>query len=227
MPQLAERLVQTRELITRECLRLNRTEPTLIVVTKNHPVQLVNDLYALGERDFGENRVQEAFAKFQEFNQVTARAEAKWHLIGQLQTNKVKQALEFAGTIHSVDRESLLDELIKRTQELLSPLNVFIQVNLTEDADRGGVSPSALMSFADRVAQTSSLNLKGLMAVASLDKAPEQDFETVARLSADLRANHPNASDLSIGMSGDYIQALSFGATHLRIGTAITGNRQI
>jgi pyridoxal phosphate enzyme (YggS family) len=227
MSELAERLVQTRESITRECLRLNRTEPTLIVVTKNHPVQLVNDLYALGERNYGENRVQEAYAKFHEFNAASAKPEANWHLIGQLQTNKVKQALEFAGTIHSVDRESLLDELIKRTQELLSPLNVFIQINLTEDEERGGVSPSALLSFADRVVKTSSLKLKGLMAVASLDKAPEQDFETVARLSAELRANHPSASDLSIGMSGDYLQALSFGATHLRIGTAITGNRQI
>lgn len=227
MPGLAERLVQTRERISGECLRLQRDEPTLIVVTKNHPAQLVNELFALGERNFGENRVQEAFAKFQEFNDPSAKPEAKWHLIGQLQTNKVKQALEFASTIHSVDRESLLDELIKRTRDLASPLEIFIQVNLTEDLDRGGVSPSALMAFADRVGQTPTLKLKGLMAVASLEKEPEQDFETVARLSAQLQVAHPSASDLSIGMSGDYIQALSFGATHLRIGTAITGNRQI
>lgn len=225
MTSLTERLVQTRAKITDECNRLNRVEPTLIVVTKNHPIMLAQELYDLGERDFGENRVQEALPKFLEFNEPGDRPGANWHLIGQLQTNKVKQALEFATSMHSLDRQSLLDELIKRTGERDSPLEVFLQVNLTEDDNRGGVMPEELMGFADQVASVKTLNLAGLMAVASLDVEPEADFETVALLSQRLASDHPSANKLSIGMSGDYLSALSFGATHLRIGTAITGNR--
>jgi hypothetical protein len=227
MSGLAERLAQTREQIANECSRLNRGEPTLIVVTKNHSVHLVSELFELGERNFGENRVQEASAKFEEFSAGVSHAQASWHLIGQLQTNKVRQALEFADSIHSVDRDSLLDELVKRTIDRIRPIEVFIQVNLTSDPDRGGVNQDRLFDFADRVAQTPSLELKGLMAVASLENEPERDFEVVASLAGELTRHHPKANSLSIGMSGDFIQALSFGATHLRIGTAITGNRQI
>ena len=227
MSSLAERLFETRAQITQECVRLNRSEPTLIVVTKNHPVNLAQELYDLGERDFGENRVQEALPKFTEFNEFESHPDVNWHLIGQLQTNKVKQALEFATSVHSLDRQSLLDELIKRTVERTAPLEVFLQVNLTEDLNRGGVTAENLMSFAAQVAEVDSLTLSGLMAVASLDGEPTRDFELVANLSEQLTAEHPTANQLSIGMSGDFIEALSFGATHLRIGTAITGNRAI
>lgn len=227
MGSLAERLVQTRSRIAEECNRLNRVEPTLIVVTKNHPVALAQELFDLGERDFGENRVQEALPKFLEFSETGDRSGANWHLIGQLQTNKVKQALEFATSLHSLDRQSLLDELIKRTSEREVPLEVFLQVNLTEDTNRGGITPENLLDFANLVASVKALKLSGLMAVASLSGAPESDFETVATLSQKLVSEHPSADKLSIGMSDDYLLALSYGATHLRIGTAITGNRAI
>lgn len=222
MSSLSGRLASVRQSIQSECLRLGRAEPTLIVVTKNHPIDLVDELYSLGERDFGENRVQEAVAKF------SGRGDwgASLHLIGQLQTNKVRQALEIARVIHSLDRDSLLVELIKRTAERPEPLEVFIQVNLTTDEDRGGVMPSELEAFADRVSEVNSLSLMGLMAVATLEDQPERDFEIVAELGQRLRNNHPNAKSLSIGMSGDYLTALGYGATHLRIGTAITGKRQ-
>ena len=227
MTSLAERLAQTRAQITEECSRLNRAEPVLIVVTKNHPVALAQELFDLGERDFGENRVQEALPKFLEFSEPGDRLGANWHLIGQLQTNKVKQALEFASSLHSLDRQSLLDELIKRTSERDHPLEVFLQVNLTEDPNRGGVEPADLFDFAAQVANVKTLKLEGLMAVASLSGDPEPDFETVASLSQKLVSDHPSANKLSIGMSGDYLLALSYRATHLRIGTAITGNRNI
>jgi pyridoxal phosphate enzyme (YggS family) len=219
---LAERLATTKAAIQTECLRLQRATPTLIVVTKNHPVTLAEELYALGERDFGENRVQEAEPKAQLLEE---HEDLNWHLIGQLQTNKVKQALTFARSIHSLDRDTLLTELQKRTIDRAIPLDIFIQVNLTEDLGRGGIEPEDVFSFADRVQATPTLRLRGLMAVASLNVAPEQDFERVAKLSQRLIRNIPEASELSIGMSGDFLQALQFGATHLRIGTAITGNR--
>ena len=222
MSTLADSLASVRGQITAECNRLGRSEPLLIVVTKNHPAELARSLYDLGERNFGENRVQEGLPKSKELG----KPDLNWHLIGQLQTNKVRQALEFASSVHSLDRESLLSELAKRTAEREGSLEVFVQVNLTEDQGRGGIQPGEMQSFADRVVSVPTLKLAGLMAVASLEASPERDFETIAELSMELRKNHPNASGLSIGMSGDYIEALSFGATHLRIGTAITGNRQ-
>lgn len=226
MDSLAERLAQTRASISDECVRLGRIEPTLIVVTKNHSVDLAKNLFELGERDFGENRVQEAAPKAEAFEELQLEDPPRWHLIGQLQTNKVKQALGFATTIHSLDRDSLLQELVKRTDDRQTPLGVFIQVNLTKDENRGGIQPEAVPAFANKVANAKTLNLLGLMAVASVDIEPTREFERVASLSQYLVGEHPTATELSIGMSNDYLEALQFGATHLRIGTAITGNRQ-
>ena len=226
MNTLAERLAATKAKISEECLKLVRDEPTLIVVTKNHPATLAEELFELGERNFGENRVQEAAPKALELAERTQSDLVNWHLIGQLQTNKVKQALQFADSIHSLDRYSLLDELVKRTLERNSPLEVFIQINLTPDEGRGGMQEAQLLEFASKVASNPNLKLAGLMAVASLDVEPESDFERMARLSETLVREHKTANGLSIGMSNDYLKALQFGATHLRIGTAITGNRQ-
>jgi pyridoxal phosphate enzyme (YggS family) len=197
---------------------------TLVVVTKNHPPQLVFDLIALGARDFGENRDQEAAPKAKEVisssNELT-----RWHFIGQLQTNKVRSVLEYADLIHSLDRESLLVELQKRTVGRVKPLGVFIQVNLTEDPARGGVGVKDLEAFASKVIESEGLRLDGLMGVGGLDKDPEIEFERLAGLSSKLQSLDPDAKGLSMGMSSDFEVAIGYGATHLRIGTAITGKR--
>jgi PLP dependent protein len=197
---------------------------TLVVVTKNHPHQLVHDLLALGARDFGENRDQEAGPKAK---QIASESNERfnWHFIGQLQTNKVKSVLEYADILHSLDRPSLLDELQKRTVERENPLKVFVQVNMTEDPERGGVNPEDLMAFAERVLSSPGLELVGLMGVGGLEVAPELEFERLATLSVELQKLAPGANRLSMGMSGDFETAVAYGATHLRIGTAITGNR--
>jgi pyridoxal phosphate enzyme (YggS family) len=200
------------------------TDVTLVVVTKNHPHQLVLDLLALGSRDFGENRDQEASPKAKELSGLSAE-DFRWHFIGQLQTNKVKSVLEYAHVIHSLDRESLLTELQKRTEDRADALGVFIQVNLTEDPDRGGVRVPELIGFAEKVLSSKGLKLEGLMGVGGLQVAPEAEFEKLANLSAQLRQLAPDAKGLSMGMSSDFEAAISYGATHLRIGTAITGNR--
>jgi pyridoxal phosphate enzyme (YggS family) len=197
---------------------------TLVVVTKNHPHQLVLDLLALGARDFGENRDQEAAPKAKEIAKLTTEA-FRWHFVGQLQTNKVKTVLEYANFIHSLDRESLLTELQKRTEDRADPLGVFIQVNLTEDPDRGGVRVPDLMGFAEKVVASQGLKLEGLMGVGGLQVAPEAEFEKLANLSVQLQKVAPGARGLSMGMSSDFEVAIGYGATHLRIGTAITGNR--
>jgi len=197
---------------------------TLVVVTKNHPPQLVFDLLALGARDFGENRDQEASPKAKEVLESSSEA-MRWHFIGQLQTNKVRSVLEYADLIHSLDRESLLVELQKRTLDRPKPLGVFIQVNLTEDPARGGVRVNDLDAFATKVLGSEGLRLEGLMGVGGLDKDPAVEFERLAGLSAKLQSLAPEAKGLSMGMSSDFEVAIGYGATHLRIGTAITGKR--
>jgi len=226
LTELGQRYQAIVDAIATAATSANRdpSQITLVVVTKNHPHQLIHDLLALGARDFGENRDQEAGPKAK---QIAAESNHRfnWHFIGQLQTNKVKSVLEYANFLHSLDRPSLLDELQKRTAERENPLKVFIQVNMTEDLERGGVNPADLMPFAERVLSSPGLELVGLMGVGGLEVAPEREFEKLAQLSQGLQTLAPEASRLSMGMSGDFETAIAYGATHLRIGTAITGKR--
>lgn len=190
---------------------------TTIVVTKFHPVSLIRDLHALGQRHFGENRHQEAVAKHAE----TADLDLVWHFQGQLQSNKAKAVAQYADVIHSIDRESLLTKLADQDRHV----DVFIEVNLTNDPGRGGVMPEGLAALVEKTLTVSQLTLRGLMAVAPQDEEPAQAFERVVALRNKVLPLAPHATDLSMGMSGDFVEAISAGATHLRIGTAITGNR--
>ncbi|HQA23350.1 MAG TPA: YggS family pyridoxal phosphate-dependent enzyme [Rhodoglobus sp.] len=217
MPDLEARLASVTAEVAQAARDAGRNpaEITTIVVTKFHPAALVRELADLGVSDFGESRHQEAQPKIAEL----ADLAATWHFIGQVQSKKARQVRSYVDVIHSVDRPSLVDALAG------GPLDVFIQVNLTDDPARGGAQPDDLESLAERVASTEGLRLRGLMAVAPLDSEPRREFARVRTLSERLRAAHPEASGLSMGMSGDFREAILEGATHLRIGTAITGNR--
>ena len=190
---------------------------TTIVVTKFHPVSLIRELHALGQRDFGENRHQEAVAKHAE----TTDLDLVWHFQGQLQSNKAKAVAQYADVIHSIDRESLLTKLADQDRHV----DIFIEVNLTDDPGRGGVMPEGLVQLVEKTLTVSQLTLRGLMAVAPQDERPARAFEQVVELREKVLPLAPHATDLSMGMSGDFVEAISAGATHLRIGTAITGNR--
>ena len=232
---MAERLASTRQRIRSAAESAGRAENeiTLVVVTKNHPAQLAIDLFALGERDFGENRDQEVAPKALEVAEAVGSAEIagyEWHFVGQLQTNKVRSVLQYASKIHSLDRDSLLKELCKgivqRQEQMPSyELGVFIQLNLTDDPGRGGIAPHQLREFAEKTQGKSGLNVLGVMGVASLDGPAEKDFESIAQASGLLQQIVPTAKFISAGMSEDFELAIGFGATHLRIGTAITGKR--
>jgi hypothetical protein len=197
----------------------------LVVVTKNHPAELVAELIDLGASDFGENRDQEASAKAQAVAELRPNAPVNWHFVGQLQTNKVKSVLGYARSIHSIDRESLVKELAKQLPKFDFRLDGFIELNLTSDPNRGGVLPENLMSLAEQVLAVEQINLVGLMAVAGLGENPRSEFEKVLDLQAKLMKLAPNAQGLSIGMSEDYEIALEMGATHIRVGSKITGPR--
>lgn len=197
----------------------------LVVVSKNHPASLVAELSELGQKSFGENRDQEASKKAAELKALGI--EIDWHFVGQLQTNKVKSVLEYASTIHSIDRPSLVAELAKQLEKQDRRIDGFIELNLTADPARGGVSPEDLTKLAEQVLRVERINLLGVMAVAGLGKDPAEDFERALKLSVQLQSLAPAASKLSMGMSEDYEIAVRLGATHIRVGSAITGPRPI
>jgi pyridoxal phosphate enzyme (YggS family) len=231
MSTLAERLSEIEARISSAAKQANRArqEIELIVVTKKHPVSLNLELIELGVMNFGENRDQDAKPKALELEQLCSgkNLDYKWHFIGQLQSNKFRSALSYASVFHSLDRQSLLDSMIGGTNERTEPVDVFIQLNLTEDPARGGIAPNNLQQFSEAVLACSKLNLLGVMGVASLDRAPETDFETISKASQSLRSIAPEARFISAGMSEDFETAIAYGATHLRIGGAITGKPMI
>lgn len=247
MTTLAERYRAVQDRIDAAAVAAGRDpkDVTLIVVSKFHPAQLVLDLIDLGARDFGENKDQEAGPKSVAVADSLVLAgkpvEHRWHFVGQLQSNKVKSVLRYASAIHSLDRESLLTALAKETAKLqeantaageapMTPIDVFIELNLTDDPGRGGIVPANVQEFAQQVLAVPGLNLMGVMGVASLNSPSdssiaERDFESIQKASFAVRELKPEAKFISAGMSGDFETALNFGATHLRIGTAITGER--
>ncbi len=229
--QLAASLRERLEAVHREIADAARSanrDPeslTLVVVTKFHSAQLVRDLYDLGVRDVGENRHQEAEAKSAECADLSGIA---WHFIGQLQTNKAKAVRRYADVVHSVDRPSLVDALAGGDpgERKHAVLDVLVQMNLTEDGGRGGTSDAdEMLALAGHIAREESLALRGIMAVAPLDEEPARAFARVREASIRLQQDHPGADWLSMGMSHDFVAAIEHGATHLRIGTAITGYR--
>ena len=219
MSDLADRLASVQGSIADAARDAGRHphDVTTIVVTKFQPVSLIRELVALGVHDLGENRHQEAQRKAAEL----ADLDVRWHFVGQLQSKKARQVRAYASAIHSVDRMSLVDAL--RSDE--ASVDGFVQVNLTDDPNRGGVQPDELEPLVEHVLGTPGLRLRGLMAVAPLDEPPRPAFARVRLLSERVQRIAPDATALSMGMSHDFRDAILEGATHLRIGTAITGNR--
>lgn len=217
-PGLAERLASVDAGIVDAAREAGRdaAELTRIVVTKFHPAELVRELAGLGVRDVGENRHQEAAVKAAGLTDL----DLNWHFVGQLQSNKARAVRQYARAVHSVDRASLADALAGD-----SPLEVFLELNLTGDPARGGVDPDLLEPLAHHVLSMPGLVLRGVMAVAPLGEEPRAAFSRVRAASDALRRLAPEATSISAGMSGDYRDAILEGATHLRIGTAIMGKR--
>lgn len=221
-PSLAARLsaIDTRIADAARLAGRDPAEITRIVVTKFHPASLVRDLHALGVREVGENRQQELTAKQGELAQLDLR----WHFIGQAQTNKAVSIRRSADVVHSLDRGRLADSL-DRAADSDDVLDVLVQINLTDDEGRGGVAPVDATALAEHVLSLPSLRLRGVMAVAPLDEEPASAFARLHDVAESVRRLAPDATWISAGMTGDFVEAIAAGATHLRIGSAITGPR--
>lgn len=226
MGDLATRLADVDARIAEAARAVNRDPASLtrIVVTKFHPASMIEDLYALGVRDVGENRQQELTAKRAE---VAAGADMTWHFIGQAQTNKARAIRAAASVVHSVDRARLAVALDAAADEGAPALDVLVQVNLTDDPGRGGAAPDGVEILAEDILRCPTLRLRGVMAVAPLGEPPQPAFARLAECSARLRRIAPDAAWISAGMTADFAEAIAAGATHLRIGSAITGPRPV
>jgi PLP dependent protein len=190
---------------------------TLIAVSKTHPVETIRPLLEAGQRDFGENRVQEAAAKWPEL-----RADypgARLHLVGQLQSNKAEQAVELFDAIHSVDRPSLVEALAKAADRTGRSPDCFIQVNVGEEPQKAGCAVKDLPALLE-TARRSGLRVAGLMCIPPADREPAPYFALLSEL-----ARRHGVTGLSMGMSGDFETAVMTGATHVRVGTALFGER--
>jgi len=223
--ELESSLEVVRERIERACRAAgrDRRDVTLIAVTKFFPASDVRLLAGLGVRDVGENRDQEAREKLADPAVVDLGLTV--HFIGQLQTNKAASVVAYADVIHAVDRARLVASLERAARAASRRLRVLVQVSLDDGPGRGGVAPEDAADLASAIAQTSSLDLAGVMAVAPPGGDPDVAFGRLREVADGIRAEHPEATWLSAGMSGDLEAAIHHGATHLRVGSAILGSR--
>jgi hypothetical protein len=225
----ADRLQAVRDRIAAAARAAGRdpAEVRLVAVSKTWPADAVRELAALGQADFGENRAQELTAKAAELSDLPLR----WHMVGQLQRNKAAAVARLGAVVHSVDRLPLARTLARVGVETGRPVEVFLQVDLGgpegELAARGGADPAEIPALADAVAATEGLVLRGLMAVAPRGEEPGPAFERLAALAERVRRDHPDARDVSAGMTADLEEAVAAGSTLVRVGTALFGERPL
>jgi pyridoxal phosphate enzyme (YggS family) len=203
---------------------------TLVAVTKTYPATDVATLVRLGAGDVGESRDQEARAKVAETARLLAVAPEPapaptWHFVGRVQSRKARSIASYAGVVHSVDREKLVHALAEGARARDRPLDVFVQVSLDDDPERGGVPGAQVGQLADAVAGCPELRLRGLMAVPPLGADPDAAFARLRSLADQLRDRYPEADAISAGMSDDLEAAIRHGSTHVRVGTALLGRR--
>ena len=190
----------------------------VIAVSKTFSLEHIMPLVKYGHKHFGENKVQEAEKKWKQLKKTINNLSL--HMIGRLQSNKAKKAVEIFDYIHSLDSEKLANELSKRQKEKEKNLRYFIQINLGSEEQKGGLEINDLKSFNDYCVKELNLSVLGLMAIPPNDKNPEKHFKKISELN-----NQFNFQCLSIGMSNDYLQAIKYGASHVRVGSAIFGQR--
>jgi pyridoxal phosphate enzyme (YggS family) len=206
--------------IARACAdaRRERESVSLIAVSKTFGAEDIIPVIAAGQRVFGENRVQEAKAKWPDL--VSAHPDIKLHLIGPLQSNKAKEAVALFDAIHAVDRPSLCQALAKEIAAQNKHPMLFVQINTGEEPQKAGIAPGEADAFIAGCRDQYGLTISGLMCIPPADQAPAPHFALTAKIAA-----RNGLSNLSMGMSADFATAIQFGATHIRVGSAIFGHR--
>ena len=225
---IRENLDKVREHIKTAAVEAGRDpgEVTLIAVSKTKPVSMIEEAYACGCRDFGENKVQELCDKYE-----VLQKDIRWHLIGHLQRNKVKYVVGKTCLIHSVDSLRLAEEIQKEAEKKQTDVDILIEVNMAGEESKFGAAPGEVENLVRAVSKLPNLHIKGLMTIAPLVEKPADNaihFGNLRQLSVDISAksiDNVSMNVLSMGMTGDYEQAVKDGATYVRVGTGIFGER--
>ena len=219
---------QVEENIRKACEKAgrDRSEVTLISVSKTKPVEMLKTVYDLGPRDFGENKVQEMCEKIE-----VLPKDIRWHMIGHLQRNKVHQVVNKACLIHSVDSLRLAETISHEAEKKEIKVPVLVEVNVAQEESKFGVTTEETISLVEEIAKLPHIQVRGLMTIAPFVEDPEENrgiFRKLKQLSVDIAAkniNNVNMSVLSMGMTNDYEVAIEEGATMVRVGTGIFGER--
>ncbi len=204
----------------------NESEVCLIAVSKTKPVELIMEAYEAGIRDFGENKVQELVSKYEEMPK-----DIRWHMIGHLQTNKVKYIVDKVCLIHSVDSVKLAKEISKEAQKRGIICDILLEVNVADESSKFGISCEEVPETVETIAALPGIRIRGLMTVAPYVDDPEKNrpvFRKLKQLSVDITSKNIDnvfMDTLSMGMSGDYEVAIEEGAKYIRVGTSIFGER--
>ena len=201
----------------REILKKHRNTAKIVAISKNHPVESVLEAINYGVHIFGENRVQEAKAKFLKIKQENPKIEL--HLTGPLQSNKVKDAISLFDVFHTIDREKIAKEFSKY-QDLIIKKKFFVQINIGKEKTKSGILPEEVRDFLLFLKNEMNLKIQGLMCIPPVGEDPKYHFNQLQIL-----AKENNITELSIGMSGDYKEALLFNPSYIRLGTILFGER--
>lgn len=229
MKKLQENLKIVEEKVTAACKRAGRerSEVTLIAVSKTKPISMLEEILETGTVDFGENKVQEMQWKHEQMPK-----NIKWHMIGHLQRNKVKQIVPFVHLIHSVDSLRLAQTIDEEAKKQNRVIDILVQVNAAEEETKFGVRLNEALPLIEEAAKLENIRVKGLMTIAPFVENPEENrkyFKYLKQLSVDIMAksiDNVTMDRLSMGMTGDYEVAIEEGATLVRVGTGIFGERE-
>ncbi len=225
---LRDNLYEVEERIQEACRRAgrDRSEVTLVAVSKTKPAEMLREAYDLGVRVFGENKVQEIREKYE-----VLPKDIEWHMIGHLQTNKVKYIVDKVRLIHSVDSFKLAEVIEKEAEKHGRTVDVLLEVNVAEEASKFGLKTSDVLPMAEKISQLPHVNLRGLMTIAPFVENPEKNraiFANLHELYVDIKEKNIDNGTVSIlymGMTNDYEVAIEEGATMVRVGTGIFGAR--
>ena len=229
MKTIAERLKSALQTLHHSAQQVNRCvdDVTLLAVSKTKPVSDIQLAYAVGQRQFGENYVQEGVEKIQQLQNLT---DISWHFIGPLQSNKSKLVAEHFDWVQSVDRFKIAKRLSDQRPANLPPLQVCIQLNIEQEHTKSGIDAQQLLALAEQIQTLPNLTLRGLMAIPQKTDDGQQQQQTFRQLQAlfqQLKALYPQVDTLSMGMSADAEMAIANGSTMVRLGTAIFGARAV
>ncbi|MCI1900259.1 MAG: YggS family pyridoxal phosphate-dependent enzyme [Enterobacter sp.] len=229
MNDIAHNLAQVRDKISAAATRCGRAseEVTLLAVSKTKPASAIAEAIAAGHRAFGENYVQEGVDKIRYF-QETGNSSLQWHFIGPLQSNKSRLVAEHFDWCHTVDRLRIATRLNEQRPLDMHPINVLIQINISDENSKSGIALTELEALASQVAELPRLTLRGLMAIPAPESSYERQFAVAQQMAVAfeaLKSRYPTVDTLSLGMSDDMEAAIAAGSTMVRIGTAIFGAR--